>query len=112
MSKKNDDLVRAEFMNIVKGEQDADLFKRKLQEIVRIPMPLSVKKKLSEQGVSIQNGTLMDVMSASLVLQAMNGNIAAYTIIRDTMGYKPVDQVKNDVNIEVKLAPGIRELGE
>jgi hypothetical protein len=51
-------------------------------------------------------------MTASLVLQAMNGNIAAYTTIRDTLGYKPVEKVQNDISIEIKMPPAIKELGE
>ena len=66
----------------------------------------------NEKGVPLRGGTMQDAISASLLLQALAGNIAAYTTIRDTMGYKPAENVKNDVTIKIDMPDRVRELGE
>lgn len=112
MEKLNSELVRASITDIANREQEADLFKSRLKTILATPMTLDMKKQYRERGVSITNGDLIDAINASLVLQALSGNIAAYTTIRDTMGYKPVEQVKNDVSIKIEMPKEVRELGE
>ena len=78
-------------------------------ELVRREAKRLVKR---EQGVPLPNGTLADAVTASIVIQAMAGNVGAYTTIRDTLGYKPADKVQNDVQIKVDMAPAVKELGE
>lgn len=110
------ELVRKSMTDIVNRERqverDSNVFREKLETLVNIPMSQVMRKQYSDKGIPISNGTLMDAMSASMVLQAMNGNIAAYTVIRDTLGCKPVEKVQNNVSIEIKMPQEIRELGE
>ena len=106
------ELVRREAKRLVKREQETNEFKEKLQDVLRIPLDSLLKKRYKEQGVPLPNGTLADAVTASIVIQAMAGNVGAYTTIRDTLGYKPADKVQNDVQIKVDMAPAVKELGE
>lgn len=110
------ELVRKSMTDIVarevKQEKESNIFQEKLRQMVNTPMDQVLRRQYSEKGIPISNGTLADAMTASLVLQAINGNIAAYQVVRDTLGYKPVEKVQNDVNIEIKMPAAIRELGE
>lgn len=106
------ELVRTTMTDIVDREKQADMFRQALVNICNIPMSLEMKQNLSNKGIHITNGTLHDAMSAALVLQAVSGNISAYTTIRDTMGFKPVEQVKNDVQIKIEMPESARRLGE
>ena len=106
------ELVRREAKRLVKREQETNEFKEKLQDVLRIPLDSLLKKRYKEQGVPLPNGTLADAVTASIVIQAMSGNVSAYTTIRDTLGYKPADKVQNEVQIKVDMAPAVKELGE
>ena len=106
------ELVRREAKRLVKREQETNEFKEKLQDVLKIPLDSLLKKRYREQGVPLPNGTLADAVTASIVIQAMSGNVGAYTTIRDTLGYKPADKVQNDVQIKVDMAPAVKELGE
>lgn len=112
MESVNSELVRTAMTDIVEREKEADMFRQTLVKICNIPMTRAMRESLQEKGIDIRNGTLHDAMSAALVLQALSGNIGAYTTIRDTMGYKPVDQVKNDVQIKIEMPESARRLGE
>ena len=106
------ELVRTAMTDIVNREKEADMFRQTLVKICNIPMSRALQESLSDKGIHITNGTLHDAMSAALVLQAVSGNISAYTTIRDTMGYKPTEQAKNDVQINIEMPEAIRRLGE
>ena len=110
------ELIRKSMTDIVarevKREKESNIFQDKLRTMVNTPMDQVMRRHFAEKGIPISNGTLADAMTASLVLQAMNGNIAAYTTIRDTLGYKPVEKVQNDISIEIKMPQAVKELGE
>ena len=95
-----------------KQEDSANMFKRKLQEIMSIPMTPGMKKRYEDFGITCVDGDIADAIAGALAIQAMNGNIAAYTTIRDTMGYKPVEQTRNDVVVRIDMSAKARELGE
>jgi len=105
-------LIRSSMRNLMKKEQEAGMFKQKLNTILRIPMTIEMREKFAMSGLHMTNGDISDAITASLVLQAMNGNIAAYTTIRDTMGFKPIEQTKSDVIVRIDMSPVARELGE
>lgn len=104
--------VRSSMNNLIKREKEYNIFKKKLQDILKVPMSCEMKNTYSQKGIHLSNGTLSDAISASLILQAMGGNVQAYAMIRDTMGYKPVEQVRNDVVVRIDMSPKARELGE
>lgn len=59
---------------------------------------------LLEKEISDKNGNKMtgaEAMAAKVFQQALQGNLKAFEIVRDTAGQKPVDkvQMKTDVNI-------------
>lgn len=112
MTNQNDIAVRSAMNNLTKKEEEANIFKKKLKTILQTPISASMRNKYSQSGIHLSNATMMDAINASIVLQALAGNITAYTTIRDTMGYKPVDQVKNDVTVRIDMSPKARELGE
>ena len=105
-------LVARAMNDLIDDKKQGNVFKEKLATILSIPAPKSMVKGLEDNGITLNNANLADCMSASLVIQALSGNIAAYTTIRDTMGYKPIDQVKNDVIVRIDMSPQAKELGE
>lgn len=112
MERIQGELVRKSMTDIVAREKESNIFQEKLRQMVNTPMDQVMRRSFAEKGIPISNGTLADAMTASLVLQAMNGNIAAYTTIRDTLGYKPVERVQNNVTVEIKMPQAVKELGE
>lgn len=108
----NAELVTQSVNELIQEKKQTNVFREKLSNILAIPATRDMLKGLSDNGITLNNANLADCMSASLVIQALSGNIAAYTTIRDTMGYKPIDQVKSDVLVHINMAPGARELGE
>lgn len=108
----NTKLVEASINEIVQKEKQTNVFREKLANILAIPMPKKMKEDLDIHGLHLQNANIADAITASLVIQAMSGNIAAYTTIRDTMGYKPIEQIKNDVVVRIEMSPEARKLGE
>lgn len=112
MATRQEIAIRSSMNNLIKREKESNIFKKKLQEMLNIPMSIAMKDMYSKKGIHLVGGKLSDAISASLVLQAMNGNVQAYTTIRDTMGYKPIEQVKNDVVVRIDMSPQARELGE
>lgn len=56
-------------------------------------------ESLKKNGVKVTSGeTMQSAITIALVLQAANGNVKAFEIIRDTIGEKPVDKVEANVN--------------
>lgn len=108
----NEKLVVQSMNDLITEKKQSNVFREKLSNILSIPAPKNMVKNLSDNGITLSNANLADCMSASLVIQALSGNIAAYTTIRDTMGYKPIDQVKNDVVVRIDMSPQAKELGE
>lgn len=106
------EIVRASLTDIVARERSTNEFREKLKNLLDMPMTVMLEDYYNEKGVPLRGGTMQDAISASLLLQALAGNIAAYTTIRDTMGYKPAENVKNDVTIKVDMPDRVRELGE
>lgn len=43
--------------------------------------------------------TVANVLNMRMIQEANNGNVKAYESIRDTAGYKPVEQVQMDANV-------------
>lgn len=112
MATNNEIAIRSSMNNLIQREKEHNMFKKKLQSILKTPMSAQMKDNYSKKGIHLINGTLSDAIAASLVVQAMAGNIQAYAMIRDTMGYKPVEQVKNDVVVRIDMSPNAKKLGE
>lgn len=104
-------ILKKSITEIAKRKND-NVFKSKARQLLKQPITREIQEMLYKNGINIQNGTLLDAMTGSMIAQALNGNIAAYTVLRDTAGYKPVDQVRNDVALRIEMSPTARELGE
>lgn len=105
-------LVRSSMNNLVEREKESNLFRQKMQNVLMTPMSAELRDRYAKMGIATPNGDLADAITAAMVLQALAGNIAAYTTIRDTMGYKPVEQTRNDVIVRIDMSSHARELGE
>lgn len=80
-------------------------------------LDLSVTEKIQElldiQGVAIDNiNTVKQAMAAMVATKALSGNITAFEIVRDTIGEKPVDVIKQDTTIRIEMSDEARELAE
>ncbi len=58
------------------------------------------KKTLKEELIllletKIENKTMQEKISFSLIQEALKGNVKAFETIRDTIGEKPIEQVQN-----------------
>lgn len=54
---------------------------------------------LGEYADLLENKTLGEILTLRQALEAEQGNTKAYEVLRDTAGFKPVEQVQTDVNI-------------
>ena len=111
----NTEIVRSSLVNLATQEREAEKkskFDTALNSLLKQPMSRTLQDKYSKAGLHIGNGTIYDAISASLVMQALNGNINAYAMIRDTTGHKPIDRVQSDVVVRIDMGPKARELGE
>lgn len=75
------------------------------------------RKSLKEELVLLlSQGDTQNKMSLALIEKAMNGDTKAFEVIRDTIGEKPTDKIKQsgELNniITVKLAGDIKEWGK
>jgi hypothetical protein len=58
------------------------------------------KEKLGNLSIALPDDpTLFDLISLVQVREAQEGSSKAFEVVRDTAGYKPVDQVQTDINI-------------
>lgn len=99
-------------MTIAREDKHGNMFKRSLQDILTQPMTKDMMDYFDNKGLSNLSGDMADAINASMVVQALAGSVQAYTVIRDTMGFKPVDQVQSDVVVRIDMNPRARELGE
>lgn len=99
-------------MTVAREDKHGNMFKQSLQDILTQPMPAELTEYFSTKGLTNLSGDMADAINASMVVQAIGGSVQAYTVIRDTMGFKPVDQVQNDVVVRIDMNPRARELGE
>lgn len=62
------------------------------------------RKALKEELLLLlSEGDTQKKISLSLIQQALDGNTKAFEVIRDTIGEKPVDEIKADVNSDVNI---------
>lgn len=87
-------------------------FRNKLEQIMKLKVSPEMIANFHEKGLDLKDPNIADAVSASVVVQALCGNIAAFTTIRDTMGQKPVDKVENNTTIQVVLSDEVKKLGE
>lgn len=62
------------------------------------------KKTLKEELITllqskIENKTIQEKISFSLIQEALNGDVKAFVTIRDTIGEKPKEQIEHSGNI-------------
>ena len=87
-------------------------FRNKLEQIMQLKVSPEMIANFHDKGLDLKNPNIADAVSASLVVQALCGNIAAFTTIRDTVGQKPVDKIENNTTIQVVLSDEVKRLGE
>lgn len=51
----------------------------------------------------LETGDTQEKISLQLIQEAMSGNIKAFEVIRDTVGEKPEDKVKADINSDITI---------
>ena len=62
------------------------------------------KKTLKEELIALlETNDNNNKISVAILNKALNGDIQAFTTIRDTIGEKPVDKVEADVNSDVNI---------
>lgn len=85
--------------------QECNKERRNAQEIMRNLLNCKIdyakaKEKLGDMAEYLPEGaTLFDMISLMQVLVAGEGSPKAFEVVRDTAGYKPVEQIQTDVNI-------------
>lgn len=75
----------------------------------------SLKKIINGTYIDEKDGsklTIADKMNIAIALKAMQGDIGAYSIIRDTVGEKPTDKVESDNRIEIVLGENLEKLAK
>ena len=62
------------------------------------------KKTLREELIALlETNNNNEKISVAILQKALNGDIQAFTTIRDTIGEKPVDKVEAEVNSDVNI---------
>ena len=62
------------------------------------------KKTLKEELIALlETNDNNNKISVAILQKALNGDIQAFTTIRDTIGEKPVDKVEADINSDVNI---------
>ena len=62
------------------------------------------KKTLKEELIALlETNDNNNKISLAILQKALNGDIQAFTTIRDTIGEKPVDKVEADINSDVTI---------
>ena len=93
-----------------KGAEKANETKRKRKEMretldILLNMPLKKGKQYSAEDVKCfadlkgKNITIDQAMSVCLIQKALKGDLSAIAMVRDTIGEKPVENVKVDANV-------------
>lgn len=75
----------------------------------------SLKKIVNGTYIDEKDGsklTIADKMNIAITLKAMEGDIGAYSIIRDTIGEKPTDKVESDNKVEFVLSDDLKRLSQ
>lgn len=78
---------------------------KNMQECMRALLNLTISKKTATNGLEeykdliSDNPTIMEILNLVQVREAREGNTKAYEVVRDTAGFKPVDQIQTDINI-------------
>lgn len=87
--------------------------KRKMRKTLRedllaVLSTLEIPQKDGGKKVPVQ-----EALSTSLIKAALNGNVRAYEIIRDTIGEKPVEKVEQIIDVDYrKSVEYVKELME
>ncbi len=58
----------------------------------------------------LQNGDTQKSISVALVMKALNGDLKAFEVLRDTIGEKPTDKI--DMNANVSYEDAIRKVAD
>lgn len=62
------------------------------------------KKTLKEELITLlEANDNNNKISIAILKKALNGDIQAFTTIRDTIGEKPTDKIEADVNSDIKI---------
>ena len=72
--------------------------KKTMKEMLDYLLAKEIENKKGEKA------TTQEAISVSLIKQALNGNVKAYEVIRDTIGQKPVERqeiIGGDLKLEV-----------
>lgn len=112
MKKERNAIIAKKVNTIIADEEKANVFVDRMTSALSTKMPLKMREMFHEQGFSMRNGDYFDGLVLAMVGKAMRGDVSAFTVIRDTMGYKPVDQVVNDTKITIEMSPQAKALGE
>lgn len=62
------------------------------------------RKTLREELLSmLSDGNTQESITAALLEKAMDGDVKAFEVVRDTVGEKPVDRIETNVDIVIDL---------
>ncbi len=80
----------------VKAKRERKAMREQLEMLLNLPIKdIKIQKKVTDLGISSSEINNQMAMTVALYQEALLGNTKAYELIRDTIGEKPVEQVKN-----------------
>lgn len=85
--------------------QEQNRLNRSAQEVMRLYLNCKIdrdkaREKLGDMVDNLpKDATLFDVISLRQIMEAQEGSSKAFEVVRDTAGFKPIDQIQTDVNI-------------
>ena len=83
---------------------------RRAKKTMREMLEMLLEKQIENPGEKGKKQTTLEAISVSLIQKALQGNVKAFEVLRDTIGQKPVEKV--EVNNSELVKQGLNKINE
>lgn len=83
---------------------------RRAKKTMREMLEMLLEKQIENPDEKGKKQTTLEAISVSLIQKALQGNVKAFEVLRDTIGQKPVEKV--EVNNSELVKQGLNKINE
>ena len=83
---------------------------RRAKKTMREMLEMLLEKQIENPGEKGKKQTTLEAISVSLIQKALQGNVKAFEVLRDTIGQKPIEKV--EVNNSELVKQGLNKINE
>ena len=83
---------------------------RRAKKTMREMLEMLLEKQIENPDEKEKKQTTLEAISVSLIQKALQGNVKAFEVLRDTIGQKPVEKV--EVNNSELVKQGLNKINE